>query len=129
MKRNRRLPKPTREHILDQLWKLAAGRSNDVAKLIFLEPERAEEVIEQMDLSGLAELKRSGTGAVEVKAVDRLRALELLMTLIEETKEGGDDGAASFYDALEASVKGRQEGEQPDPDLLAQAASGADLVV
>lgn len=129
MKRNRRLPKPTREHILDQLWKLAAGRSNDVAKLIFLEPERAEEVIEQMDLSGLAELKRSGNGAVEVKAVDRLRALELLMTLIEEKKEAGDNGAASFYDALEASVKERGAREKTNPDVFTEAASGVDLVV
>lgn len=129
MKQNKRLPKPTRERILDQLWKLAAGRSNDVAKLIFLEPDRAEEVIEELDLSGLAELRRSGTGAVEVKAVDRLRALELLMTWIQETKEGGDDGAASFYRALEASAKENGPEKRTDPDLLAQTAPGVDLVV
>ena len=119
----------TREDVLGQLWRLASGRANDVAKLVFLEPEELERVIGKMDLTAMAELKRCGNGAVEVKAVDRLRALELLLALMDGVKEGGDDGAVSLYQALEAHAGEAKTGETPDPHLFPETDRGADLVV
>lgn len=121
MQENRK-KKLTRKHVLEQLWQIAAGRSNDVARLAFLTPERADELIQQMDLTCMAEVKRHGNGAVEIKSVDRIRALELLLSLMDSPKEAGD-GAESFYHALEARA------EQQRTDLLPKAASGPDLVV
>ena len=119
----------TREDVLGQLWRLASGRANDVAKLVFLESEELENVIEKMDLTAMAELKRCGNGAVEVKAVDRLRALELLLALLDGAKEGGDDGAVSLYQALEAHAGEAQNRETSDPRLLPETDRGADMVV
>lgn len=122
MSENGKKKKLTRKHVLEQLWQIAAGRSNDVARLAFLTPERADEIIQQMDLTCMAEVKRNGNGAVEIKSVDRIRALELLLSLMESPKEAGD-GAESFYHALEAGA------ERQRLDLLPKADSGPDLVV
>jgi hypothetical protein len=108
---------------------MAEGRSNDVAKLAFLEAENAEEKMEQMDLTELVELKRSEKGAVEVKLVDRLRALELLLEWTEEKGEDSGRDAAALYDALEASAGEQRTESKSDSELLPQTASGDDLVV
>ena len=67
-----------------RLAELAFGRANDGVKLV--REEGAE--LESLDLSLLTEVKRSDKGAVEVRLVDRLRALEQLSLLAE--KEGSD---------------------------------------
>ena len=82
-----------REDALRRLAELAFGRANDAVRLA-LRPEEAAP--ETMDLSAVAELKVTEKG-VELKLVDRVRALETLCALLED---GGRDGAEELCQAL-----------------------------
>jgi len=85
--------KLTREDVARRLAELAFGKSNDCVRLVLEEGA----ALEALDLSLLTEVKRSEKGAVEVKLVDRLRALEQLATLAEDS---GSD-LESFLQALQ----------------------------
>lgn len=91
-----------REDVIRRLAQLAFGRANDAAKLV-LHPNTADP--DTLDLSALSELKVTDKG-VEVKLIDRVRALETLYGLLES---GGDGGAAELYQALEDAA-GQLEG-------------------
>lgn len=84
-----------REDAVRRLAQLAFGRANDAARLA-LRP--AEVDPETLDLSAVAELKVTDKGGVEVKLVDRVRALEALCGLLEDS---GGSGAKELYRALE----------------------------
>lgn len=81
-----------REDILRRLAQLAFGPVNDAVRLA-LEGERAD--LEGLDLSAVSEFKVTDKG-VEVRFVDRLRALEALREMLEEK----DGGAEELYRAL-----------------------------
>ena len=68
----------TRQEILQELTKVAFGKANDCVKLAMddLCP------VEGLDLTLLSEVKRSKAGVVEVKLLDRLKALELLDAMV-----------------------------------------------
>ena len=91
-----------REDVIRRLAQLAFGRANDAVRLA-LHPEIADP--EMLDLSALSELKVTDKG-VEVKLIDRVRALEALHSLLEN---GGDGGAEELYRALEDAA-GQVEG-------------------
>ena len=95
-----------REDVLRHLARIAFGRVNDAVELA-LRPETANPA--QMDLSALSELKVTEKG-VELKLVDRIRALETLFRLLEQ---GDNDGAEGLYQALEAvaGALGDEDGE------------------
>lgn len=81
-----------------RLAELAFGRANDCVRLVLEE----EPKLEKLDLSLLSEVKRSEKGAVEVRLVDRLRALEQLSHMT-----GEEDGELEeFLDALRGSEDG-----------------------
>ena len=82
-----------RSDVARRLAELAFGRSNDCVRLVLGETEG----VEKLDLSLLSELKRSEKGALELRLVDRLKALELLSRMTEE--DGGD--LESFLKALQ----------------------------
>ena len=84
-----------RQDVARRLAELAFGKPNDCVRLVLGDPEG----LEGMDLSLLSELRRSEKGAVEVRLVDRLKALEQLAALAES--EGGD--MESFLKALQGS--------------------------
>ena len=73
---------------------LAFGRVNDAARLA-LHSEEAD--LETLDLSAVAELKVTDKGGVEVKLIDRIRALEALYGLLSEEKA---EGAGELYRVL-----------------------------
>ncbi len=75
-----------REELLRYLRKLAKCRNNDVMKLAFLEPENRD-MLNKLDLTGVAELRRGTNGTLEVKFVDRIKVLTMLRELLEE--DGG----------------------------------------
>ena len=87
-----------REDALRRLAQLAFGQANDVVRLV-LRPETADPG--ELDLSALSELKVTDKG-VEVKLVDRVRALEALCGLLENS---GNNGAEALYQALEAAAQ------------------------
>lgn len=85
-----------RQRVLEEMMALAAGRANDAVKLAYLSQERVEE-IDGLDLTCLAEFKRSGNGAVEVKLADRAAVLG---KLLEQMKEE-ENGLGAFLEAMD----------------------------
>ena len=82
-----------REDVARRLAELAFGKVNDCVKLVL----EADPQVEKLDLGQLCEIKRNEKGTVEIKLVDRLRALEQLCQLAEQ---GGGD-MESFLKALQ----------------------------
>lgn len=97
LKKRIRSGKLKREDVARRLAELAFGRANDCVKLV-LEEDTA---LDRLDLSLLSEVKRNDKGTVEIRLVDRLKALEQLALLAGE--DGGD---------LESFLKALQGGEQ-----------------
>ena len=69
-----------RDDVVTRLAELAFGRANDCIKLVM----SSDPPMDKLDLSLLSEVKRSEKGAVEVRLIDRLRALEQLALLAQE---------------------------------------------
>ena len=91
-----------KEDVIRRLAQLAFGRVNDAVKLALC-PAEAEP--EKLELPAVSEFKVTEKG-VEVKLIDRVRALETLHGLLES---GGDGGAEELYRALEDAA-GQMEG-------------------
>ena len=66
-----------REDVIEALKKIAFGRVNRGVELTYLSEPTAQ-LIRKMDLSAVAEFKRNANGTVEVKFVDRVKALSAL---------------------------------------------------
>lgn len=87
-----------RRDIQRRLAELAFGRANDCVKLVLEDSPQ----VDALDLSLLSEVRRSDRGAVEVKLIDRLRALEALGGMVGDEEgemkaflqalRGGEDG-------------------------------------
>lgn len=92
-----------REDALRRLAQIAFGQAGDVVRLA-LRPETADP--EGMDLSLISEFKVTDKG-VEVKLVDRVRALETLCGLLEDS---GSGGVEALYQALEAAASEMEAG-------------------
>ena len=86
-----------REDAVRRLAELAFGRANDAVAMA-LSPEREGLNVQQMDLSAVSEFKVTEKGAVEIRFLDRVKALEALCALLE--RQEGEDGAAAFLRAL-----------------------------
>ena len=86
----------TRSDVARRLAELSFGKANDCVKLVLGEHVN----LEKLDLSLLTELMRNDKGTLEIRLVDRLKALELLAEFAEG--EGTD---------LEAFLQAMQGGE------------------
>lgn len=82
-----------RKDVLRRLAQLAFGRANDCVKLVLLDAPD----LETLDLSLLSEVKRNDKGTVEIKLIDRVRALEQLLSAGTESS----DCAEAFFAAAE----------------------------
>ena len=87
-----------RQDVTRRLAELAFGKANDCVRLV-LEEERN---ISKLDLSQLCEVRRNDKGTVEVKLVDRLRALQQLTEVIGEE----ETDMVSFLQALQGGEEG-----------------------
>lgn len=98
LERRIRLGEVQRRDIVRRLGELVFGSANDCVKLVLEEkPE-----LDTLDLSLLSEVRRSDKGAVEVRLIDRLKAVEALSAAI-----GADDGEVSeFFRALRGGEDG-----------------------
>ena len=76
-----------------RLAEMAFGRANDCVRLVL---EEAPD-LDGLDLSLLSEVKRNEKGTVEVRLMDRIRALEQLLTVCSESA----DCAEAFFAAAE----------------------------
>lgn len=89
----------TRADVARRLAELAFGKANDCVKLVLGE----NVAVEGLDLSLLTELKRNDKGTLEVRLVDRLKALEQLALLAQQ--EGTD--LESFLQAMTGNGEGQ----------------------
>lgn len=86
-----------RQDVTRRLAELAFGQPNDCVRLALEEcPD-----LKELDLSLLSEIKRSEKGMVEIKLIDRLRALEQL------AQAAGEDN--SEVESLMSALKGAAE--------------------
>ena len=90
--------KVSRADVTRRLAELAFGKANDCVRLA-LEDDPS---LDKLDLSLLSEVKRNDKGTVEIKLIDRLRALEQLAQVAEEEKTDLE----SFLEALGAGGEG-----------------------
>lgn len=84
-----------REDVLRGLARLAFSSAEGVEETLFA---REESGGRGMDLSAVAEVKRGANGTVEIKFVDRVKALA---TLYELLGSGETEGAEAFFRALQ----------------------------
>ena len=82
-----------RQDVVRRMAELAFGKANDCVRLVLED----EPTVDKLDLSLLSEVKRNDKGTVEIKLIDRLRALEQL-----SQAAGQEDGdMAEFLQALQ----------------------------
>lgn len=89
---------PEKREAEASLKKIAMGRVNDAVKLAFLDGTDLS-AVDRLDLTAVAEFKRSSGGTVEVKLLDRLEALEKWMEWCRREDEGrtGNNILADMY--------------------------------
>ena len=87
-----------RQDVTRRLAELAFGKANDCVKLALEE----NICLDKLDLSLLSEVKRNEKGTVEIKLIDRLRALEQLAQTAGEEKSDMD----AFLQALQGGEEG-----------------------
>ena len=80
------------QDVTRRLAELAFGRANDCVRLALEE----NLCLDTLDLSLLSEVKRNDKGTVEIKLIDRLRALEQLALAAKDENVG----AEAFLQAL-----------------------------
>ena len=92
----------------------AFGCAADVFRLLD-SYHRGEPIhLEGLDLYNIAEIRDNGKG-LEIKMIDRLKALEALAQLDEDTAERA--GAKPFYEALARSVKEISQSKESREDV------------
>ena len=87
-----------RQDVTRRLAELAFGKANDCVKLALEE----NLCLDELDLSLLSEVKRNDKGTVEIKLIDRLRALEQLAQTAGEQRSDVD----AFLQALQGGEEG-----------------------
>ena len=87
-----------RQDVVRRMAELAFGKANDCVRLVLED----EPTVDKLDLSLLSEVKRNDKGTVEIKLIDRLRALEQLSQAAGQ--EEGD--MESFLQALHGGEPG-----------------------
>ena len=98
LERRVRLGRIQRRDIQRRLAELAFGRANDCVRLVLEE----DPDVDALDLSLLSEVKRNDKGTVEVRLIDRLRALEALSAAV-----GNEEGEMkAFLQALRGGEDG-----------------------
>lgn len=85
------------DRIKKELRKMAFGKVNDCVKLALYE----DVDIESLDLTMLAEIRKSEKGQVEVKLLDRTKALEQLVHLADTGNEKAGKLLEALVDGLE----------------------------
>ena len=85
------------QDVTRRLAELAFGKANDCVRLALEDDPN----LGKLDLSLLSEVKRNDKGTVEIKLIDRLRALEQLAQVAQED----NSDLESFLQALQGGEK------------------------
>jgi hypothetical protein len=89
--------KVSRSDVTRRLAELAFGKANDCVRLALEDDPQ----LGKLDLSLLSEVKRNDKGTVEIKLIDRLRALEQLAQVAGEDTQDLEE----FLQALQGETK------------------------
>lgn len=84
-----------KKDVMKRLGEIALGRANDAVKLVFTDPDRLN--IDILDLTMLSEVRRAANGSVELKLLNRLDALKIMMDAVRD-EPGGE--AMEFLQTL-----------------------------
>ena len=76
-----------KKDVIKRLGEIAMGRSNDSVKLAYINPDRLD--IDSLDLTMLSELRRAANGSVEIKFLNRIDALKVMMDALRDEPGGG----------------------------------------
>ena len=87
-----------REDVVRRMAELAFGKANDCVRLALEDAPP----LDKLDLSLLAEVKRNEKGTVEIKLIDRLKALEQLA-------EATGDDSSQAEEFLRSLVPGQEK--------------------
>ena len=98
LKERIRTGKVSKEDVTRRLAELAFGKANDCVRLALEDDPK----LGKLDLSLLSEVKRNDKGTVEIKLIDRLRALEQLANVAGEES----DDMELFLQALQGGGEG-----------------------
>ncbi len=90
------------------LERLAFGSVSDAIRLILSVNDNCSPDIDSLDLFNVSEIKITNGKGMEIKFFDRLKALERLGELSCDDR---DNGALSFYEAIERSAVKQTESE------------------
>ncbi len=90
------------------LQRLAFGSISDAVQLILSLNENISPDIDSLDLFNVSEIKITNGKGMEIKFFDRLKALERLADISCDDR---DNGALSFYEAIERSAVRQTEND------------------
>lgn len=68
------------------LKRMILYRSNDIIKLLIKSENMSKEEIENLDLFNICEIKKLKDGGFEFKFIDRIKAIETLLTILDKTQ-------------------------------------------
>lgn len=88
---------PPKETVMTGLVRLAFGRANDAAMLVFSDECPSAEIINSLDLFNVSEIKKVKGGGVEVKLFDRQKAMERIYEYAS-----GEESASAASNLIEA---------------------------
>lgn len=113
----REVSKVFRDTLLCSLYRLTASDNNDAVRLLYHE-QVSDEEIREMNLSGIAEIKRTKDKSVEIKFFDRIKALDRLSELGETFGESSSAGGLLEAMRLSAQalrgMRGREDDDHAD---------------
>ena len=87
-----------KEDVIRRLAELAFGKANDCVRLALEDAP----TLSRLDLSLLSEVKRNDKGTVEIKLIDRLKALEQLAMAAGEDGSGAEEFLRALQESGEA---------------------------
>ena len=105
--------KVTQKEVCDGLRRLAFGDIRDAVTLLYESEENIINILPELDLFNISEIKRPKGGGMEIKFFDRLKAIEKLN---EMAQESDITSPVSFYTALERSAEALKKSDTEDCD-------------
>ena len=97
------------------LYRLSFGKPSEAIRLLYRE-DPSDEELDALDLSSVAEIKRTKDKSVEIKFFDRIKAADKLNEALNSTKEISSGGGLLEAMRLSAQALGRIARTEDDDD-------------
>ncbi len=104
---------PVHTLVMNGLIRLAFGRANDAARLVFADEMPSEAELAGLDLFHVSEIKRVKGGGVEIKLSDRQKAMERLLECADQVDAAAS--ASALLAAFAAPKEATDDGDESDP--------------